>query len=289
MISKTELQFVNKFARHVPFPGKSYAINVMESLINAYEIFEKNYLKKEYSFLFSNGDEITFEILEKNLSHLLGIDFKNLISDPMANTCREVLGFGENDFKTSIGILKRIIDRADEVIKNDSNPNSYKILNYYKIMIKTIAFSKLTTFEQFNFGCIEFDKSIYTEKCDLNFTPQFTKLLFTPSNEIITPYFMMGVIYDQVEQKYIPETIIAPENFEDFFINQILLLPIQIMVNDNYDLRKISANSKEKLELLTLYKSIITGFNTNSFIDIYNDYERTLREDVSKVKVKNNI
>ena len=59
---------------------------------------------------------------------------------------------------------------------------------------------------------------------------------------------------------------------------QTFILPIQILINDNYELTKIVATPKEKLDLLNLYKSLIGMYQTNTFIDIYNDYENTLRE-----------
>ena len=59
---------------------------------------------------------------------------------------------------------------------------------------------------------------------------------------------------------------------------QTFILPIQILINDNFNFNKIKATPKEKLDLLNLYKSLIGMYQTNTFIDIYNDYENTLRE-----------
>lgn len=283
MISKAELKYVNKYARHVPYPGNSYAISVIEELSKAFQVYEKDYKSKEYNFIFSNGEEINFQIFTKNLAHLLGIDFKNIISEQMRETCENVLGLCNYEEKNSFDVLKRIIERADEVIKNDSNPKNKKILNYYKVMIKSIAFTKLTKFDQFNFGCINFDKSFYEQKTNTLFTPQSSKLLFTPSNEAITPYFVMGIV-PEATNIYIPETIIAPENFEDFITNQTLLIPIQVLVSDNFNLNKIKATSEEKLQLLNMYKGMLIQYKTNSFIDIYNDYENILKENQEKTK-----
>jgi len=278
MISKRELQFVNQYAKNVPFPGSNYALSCIEELIKAYEIYLKQYKNKGYSFIFSNGEEINFEILSKNLSHLLGVDYKNIMSEPMAETSEKVLDLSTLENKTTFGVLERIIERAEEVIKNDSNPNNYKILNYYRIMIKASAFSKLTNFEKINFGCIDFDKQTYEKAIGQPFTPQSTKYFFTTSNEAVTPYFMMGITKDNYSNLYVPETIMAPENFEAFFQNQTLLLPIQLLVNDNFEFNKIKVTNEEKLKLLNMYKYIISAYKTNSFIDIYNDYENTLRE-----------
>lgn len=278
MISKRELQFVNQYAKSVPFPGTNYALSSAEELIKAFQIYLKQYKNKGYSFIFSNGEEINFEILSKNLSHLLGVDYKNIMSEPMYETSERVLGLSTLENNSTFGVLERIIERIEEVVKNDSNPNNYKILNYYRIMIKSTAFSKLTNFEKINFGCIDFNKEEYENSLGQVYTSQSTKYFFTPSNEAVTPYFMMGITKDSSSDLYVPETIIAPENFRSFFENQILLLPVQLLVNDNFEFNKIKVTSEEKIKLLNMYKYIITGYKTNSFIDIYNDYENVLME-----------
>ena len=75
---------------------------------------------------------------------------------------------------------------------------------------------------------------------------------------------------------------LIPSFFEYLLTISLLVkffsLPIQILINDNYELTKIVATPKEKLDLLNLYKSLIGMYQTNTFIDIYNDYENTLRE-----------
>ena len=134
MVSKKELEYVNLRARQVPFPGKNYACDVMDSLIRSVETYEKNYQGKEYNFIFSNGEEIPFNILDKNLAHLLGIDFKTLSSDAMHSTTEKVLDYRAFQDGGTYKLLKKIIERADEVIKNDSSSNNYRILNYYSIL-----------------------------------------------------------------------------------------------------------------------------------------------------------
>ena len=37
MVSKKELEYVNQYARAVPFPGANYAYEAMETLIKAYK------------------------------------------------------------------------------------------------------------------------------------------------------------------------------------------------------------------------------------------------------------
>jgi len=286
MITRKELGYVKSYARYAPFPGVNYASSVMDELIKSYNLFNDVYLNREFSFIFSNGEEIDFELLDKNLPHMLGIDIKNLTDITMNETMDKVLGFGPGEIKPAYEILKRIIERADEVVKNDSNPNNYKILNYYRSMIKSAIFLQLSQFDKFNFGCIEFDHNVYNEVNSISFAPQSTKLFFTQSNEAIVPYFMMGLKYSEYSQKYIPETLFAPTNFEDFFKRQVLVLPTQILASKNNELTKMLATNEEKLNLLNLYKSIIGTYQTNSTIDIYNDYENILMSEKPKVKVK---
>ena len=285
MVSKRELEYVNKYAKTVPFPGNNYAYDAMQMLINAYDTYIKNYQGKSYDFIFSNGEEINFQIFEKNLAHLFGIDYKTLISNPMEDTTKNILGLNDSKINGSEKLLKRIIDRADDVIKNDSQQNNSHILNYYRILIKCSAFSKLSTFENFNFGCINFDKSIYESTNSSTFGQNSTKFFFVPSNEAVTPYFMMGIRKDNGNDIYIPETLFAVGAINKMIVNQTFLLPIQILINDNFNFKKIKATSKEKLDLLNLYKSLIGMYQTNTFIDIYNDYENILREN-KELKLK---
>lgn len=276
MISKKELQYVSSYASAVPFPGKNYAINVMEYLKKCLEIYKEVYADKTFSFIFSNGEEIDFSLLNRNLCHLLGVNFKSLTSDDAKETMEEVLGFKKDERKTSYEVLSRIIDRADDVINNDADFKKYKIMNYYKSLAKSEMFLSLSAFDKFNFGCINFDKSTFAENAQSNFTPASTKFLFTQSNEAVTPYFMMGLKYDEGCCMYVPETLIAPDNYAKFFLNQELVLPTQILIDNMKNLNKISATNEEKLALLNLYKFIINTYKTNSRINIFSDYESIL-------------
>lgn len=278
MVSKKELEYVDQYARNVPFPGVSYARAAVELMVNAYETYKLNYQGKSYNFIFSDGEEISFQILDKNLAHLFGIDYQNLISDPMKATIERTIGINDYLRGGACEFLKRIIDNADDVIKNDSDPRNYRMLNYYRILIKCSAFSKLSTFEKFNFGCLRFNKEIYENLIGKEFTPKSNMFFFTPSNEVVTPHFMMGIKKDSYSNSYIPETIFAPSDFFKMIENQTFVLPIQVLINDNCDLKKITAGSEEKLELLNLYKSLIGMYRTNTFIEIYSDYENVLRD-----------
>ena len=287
MISRKELEYVNSYAKNAPFPGVNYATSVMDELIKAYELYKQVYMDKDFSFTFSNGEEINFELFSKNLAHMLGIDFKSLTSDAMAETVYRVLGICNWEHLNSFEVLTRILERADDVIENDSDPKNGRIMNYYKSMIKSAIFLQLSEFDKFNFGCINFNSNIYNSNNDSSFFAQSTKLLFTQSHEAVTPYFMMGLKYSENDRKYIPETLFAPENFETFFYGQELVLPTQILSSKEDGLVKITATNEEKIHLLNLYKSIISSYQTNSNINIYSDYENMLSSsDKEKVKIK---
>ena len=91
---------------------------------------------------------------------------------------------------------------------------------------------------------------------------------------------MMGILYDEIDKIYIPETLFAPTDFQNFFINQELLLPIQILTDDSKTLTKLEASNEDKINLLNMYKFIINSYQTSSFINIFNDYETMLREKI---------
>ena len=284
MISKQELQYVGDFARKVPYPGDDYARRVIDNLADALSLFKKKYYGKRYSLILSNGEEICFEIKEKNLAHLLGIDFRN-ISTYMKPLLYSILGFEEYETFTSFGVLTRIVDNGDMVIKNDAD-NYDKFLNYYKVMVKTSCFDKLSEFNEFNFGCINFDKSIYESLTGNKFLPDATKYIFSQNDEALIPYCMMGLKSDNGSEVFIPETFLAPTNFSDYLHNQELLLPIQLLINDDQNLVKLMATPEEKIRMLNLYKSLIQIYNTGSYINIFNDYETILRDSVAKKKTK---
>ena len=284
MISRQELQYVSDYARKVPYPGDDYAYDVIDKIANALLIFKKKYDGKRYSLILSNGEEICFEIQSKNLAHLLGVDFKNISnSEYMKPLLYSVLGLNEDEKFNSYLVLSRIVENGDKVIINDKT-NYNKFLNYYKVMIKVSCFEKLADFNEFNFGVINFEKNIFENTFGNKFLPSSNKFIFSQNDEALIPYCMMGIKNDNNTEIMVPETLMAPTNFQDYLYNQELLLPIHLLINDDQNLTKIVATSEEKIRMLNLYKSIIQTYNTGSFINIYNDYETILRDDVVKSK-----
>ena len=149
-----------------------------------------------------------------------------------------------------------------------------KILNYYKSQIKCNIFKKLSDFEKFNFAAINYNPQ------DNRYDYDKQKLLFIPSNESVCPYFVMGIKMSEYEkiQKYIVNTLMALQEPKRFFENQEVIIPTQILVSDNNELRKLNATAEEKIQLLTMYKNIINTYNIPNKLNISGDYEAMLNQ-----------
>ena len=284
MITSKELQYVDAWASKVPMPGYDYSIKVLNDLKDCFNKFNEKYRNKEYNIIFSNGEEIKFEILDKNLCHMLGIDFSNIRGDYFDNYRLNVLGTNSQNL-SSYELLQLILENAEKVAIYD-NDSRYKekAINYYKSGIKSEIFNKLSDFEQFNFCAINYNPG------DGAFDYGSQKNLFVPSNESVCPYFMMGIKkVENQDSEYIVSTLLAPSYPKKFFANQEVIIPTQILVSDNDNLKKIQATAAEKLRLLTMYKSIINEYNIPNRINIYGDYEAPLNEDsnVKCLKFKN--
>lgn len=167
-------------------PGIDYSMNVLRKMEECYNIFNSKYRDKEYNIIFSNGEEIKLEILEKNLCHMLGVNYKNLTNEYFANY-RKIVLKTETSNITSYELLGLLIEHAKDVAEYDNSTHKEKAINYYKSGIKSTIFKKLSDFEQFNFGAINYDPK------DNKYDYINQKLLFIPSNQAICPYFMMGI------------------------------------------------------------------------------------------------
>ena len=285
MISKQEVKYFNSLAKDVPFPGTDYAYDVINRLSKALNIFKSKYDGKTYNILLSDGEEITFEMQSRYLAHLLGIDYKTLVNDEnMKKLLYDILGFEDDNQINSYSVLCRIVENGDRVIDNDELSFD-KILNYYKIMSKVSCFECLAGFNEFNFGYLAFDKKIFERRIGNNFTPNSVGYIFSKTEEKFAPLCMMGLKYDNYLDAMIPETFITPPNFADYLYCQELLLPIQLVISDDINLTKLSATPEEKIRLLNWFKSLIKTYDTNSFINVFGDYEMTLNEMATKRKI----
>ncbi|MDD3340680.1 MAG: hypothetical protein PHN72_00550 [Bacilli bacterium] len=304
MITRKELGFINKWANKVPYPGIDYCEKTLDKLIESLALYHKEYANIQYNISFSNNEEIEFEILQKNICHMLGINYKNLSSDYFKNYRKDVLDYDPEKNISSYELLKLIIENKQKVL--DYDQKYVKAINYYKIAIKCDIFSKLSDLSAFNYGCINFNKDEYLlQNPNDIFNSNSTKFFYTPSDEIVSPYFMMGlratetdtVPHDvedeeaeikQEQKSYIVETLIAPEAADRLFRNQDVIIPTQILTDIKGTLVKKEATQSDKIKLLKEYQSIINQYDMQSKINIYGDYLSLLmsqeREKIKQMK-----
>ena len=274
MITRKEMGYVNSWPNRIPYPGEEYSVKIMEKLKKCYDLFNKKYLNRRYTIQFSNNEEIDFEILDKNLAHILGVDYKNLMKEMFDGYREEVLRIDPYEQIGSYGLLSAVIDSANDILEYDREKRACAGLNYYRIGIKCDIFSKLADLSNFHYGCINFDKGIYDEKNpEKPFSSQSNKFLYTPSDETISPYFMMGLKKDdRNEEQHIVETLIACDDPYRFFVGQEVVIPTQILTDDEGILDKKTATSAEKIRLLREYQNIVNMYQIPNNINIYGDY-----------------
>ena len=269
-ISKHELKYVDSWASKIPMPGKAYSMAVLNEIDDCFKIYNEKYKDKEYSIMFSNSEEIEFEILSKNLCHMLGIDYKNIMGDYFLNY--RANAFGTRADLTSYELLQLIIKNKEKVAEQDNNPNvQANAINYYKSAIKCAILKKLSDFEKFNFIAINKEQE--------EGSGDKQKLLFVPSNEALVPYFFMGIKQgdDQIgKDKYFVSTLLAPEVPKIFFAGREAVIPTQIIINTEKYLNKIEATPEEKIQLLTIYKNIVNMYRIEYNLNINGDYEAML-------------
>lgn len=287
MISINELRYVNAWPNRCPYPGIEYAKLSTDRLKASFEDFKKYYLNKKYSMILSNGEQLNLEIKSKNICHMLGVDYKNLSSDYFTSFRQNILG--TSDKPSSFVLLNTLIEKIDDVLEYDEK-NQGKVLNYYRLMIKNAIFEKLSDFSQFNFSVLNFNKERYSQTASFN----STKFLYVQSNEVLCPYFMMGILEeekDTLQEKetnefdipyFAVETLFAPNNPGEMFKNQEVAIPTQIEIDSGYTLSKRIATSEEKLALLNQYKLLISQFNISNKLNINGDYEAILASGSSK-------
>lgn len=280
MISLKELQYVESWAKKAPFPGNVYALETLETMKEMFDKYNSSYNGKNYSIIFSDATEISFEILDFNICHMFGIDFKNLISEKEfgnkeknhATFLKEVLGFNlDIDRITSYELTKAIVNNYEEVVRYDEQAEN-RAINYYKSRIKCAIFERMSEFEKFNFGKL--------------YTHDNTLLLYTPSNEAVCPYFFVRLSKDKDKDYYGISSLMAPEKDKiASYFGFDAAIPTQMIIDDNKNLNKIIATPKEKIDMLNTYRSIVTAYKAEDKMDITGDYLATLTELDSKSKV----
>jgi len=274
MLTTKELQYVDLWANKIPMPGYDYSLNILKEMKKCLEIYNNQYKDKDFSIIFSNGEEINFEIMPKNLCHMLGIDFNNIKGEYFNRYKKEAFGLTDNNFD-SYGLVELIIDNMEKVAEMDNEPtNPAKAINYYKSSIKCEIFQKLSDFDKFNFAAT--NNGLYDGKDSKSF--------FIPSNESLTPYFFMSLLQEEDTDRYVVSTLMAPTDPKRFFVDKEISIPTQILISDNDKLTKVEATPQEKIQLLTIYQNIINKYNIPNMMNIYGDYENMLNE-LTKQKI----
>ena len=275
MITRFEFGQINDWPNKVPYPGNDYCEKTLKKLSDCFKLYQSKYLNRKYTIQFSNNEEVDLEMETKNLAHILGVDHKNLMKDIFRTYRERVLDVDPSETIGSYALLQAIINRGSQILDYDRMNKACMGLNYYRIGIKCDIFSKLADLSNFDYGCINFNKDTYNiENPEKNFTPQSTKLLYIPSDEVIIPYFMMGIRIDEnnPDLKYIVETLIACDDPRRFFAGQEVVIPTQILTNYNGILDKKNASAGEKIKLLRDYRSIVAEYNIPDGMNIYGDY-----------------
>lgn len=306
MITRKELGFVNAWANKVPYPGKVYCEDAIDKLEQSLELYKKEYANIKYNISFSNNEEIELEIQSKNICHMLGIDYKNLTGDFFKTFRKNILDYDPDNYISSYQLLELLLQNKGKVLAYDYS-NTARALNYYKVSIKCDIFNKLANLIDFNYGCINFDKDEYLKNNpDDRFASKSAKFLYMASDEIVSPYFMMGLRKDEAflgystvvdeddmgaskSDTYIVETLIAPESVDKLFRGQEVIIPTQILTDTSGILQKTEATAMQKIQILKDYKALIDNYKLVNNINIYSDYLSLLmseeRNNLTKEKV----
>lgn len=236
---------------------------------------------------------------------MLGVDTKNLFNEVFNDFWSNILKTDTSNKITSFSILNLILDNFEDIIKFDKREGGIKVLNYYKVYIKSYIFSKLGNLSDFRYGCINFDKEEFLKNNDnKKYSSNSTKFLYLPSDEPICPYFAIGilpstdntncdinvqesdeVIENEKDKPYVVETSIAIDKPKPFFENQEVIIPTQILKDTNKELTRTNATPEQKKNLLREYRNIITQYNIDNRINIYSDYYAMLSEQEKAIKL----
>jgi len=289
MLTRKEMNYINRRAFEVPYPGEDYSSQTLFKLKQCIDFYNAHFLDKKYTIQFSNNEEIDFEIASKNLAHLLGIDYKSIAGDYGYAYRKNVLDMNPSETISSYMLLQKLIDKASEILSRDSEGKSCEMINYYRVNAKCDIFSKLADISKFNYGCINFDKATFERENEGDyFSPSSTKLLYTESDEVLSPYCLMGLKIDNgsSNEKYIAETLMTLYDPRKFFVGQEVVIPTQILTDVNGELDKNIATPAEKLKLLKDYQNIVNTYGIPNNINIYGDYYSMLVSDSQNLERK---
>lgn len=267
MISSRELRFVNKKEQEIPYPGEIYSKEALMELKNAIYLYDAYHKDREHDVMFSNGENIEFEIARNNLSHIVGINHNNLIQQNFITDF-----YGSDTFKNSYDILMDIVENIDDVLKLNKLKD-YALINFYRVKTRSEVFSKFSDFSSFNFGCILFDKTI-AEENDYRTTMKSDKFLFTESDDPNFPYYMMGIAADENSGKTYVETLFPNNDPEKILLGQTIVMPTVISTTMSKEYIQKQASASQKARTVKSFNNLAEQYKAT--FSYFHDYYATL-------------
>ena len=267
MLTRKEIDYMLK--HYPPYPGRDYAKMTLEKLQKNIELFERCYRGKEHEILFSDGVPLKFEIEDRYIAHMAGLDSKKL-----RKTDLDIPG-------GTYQLVKKIISDHNETIRinEDAISNNETLLNYYKIKVRSDIFQKFSNIYELNFGCIRYDKDSVENGNTKSL--KSSNFLFMESDELNAQYYMMGIATDEEKNVNYIETLFPDTYPESMFNNQTVVIPTHMTVSNDEDYyRYFEANDRSKLELLKKYREQLREYKVN--YDVMADYEATLSKGASE-------
>ena len=279
MITRQELDYIDYWASKTPYPGTNYALEALYKTKECLRIFNELFKDKNYTITFSDNSELFLDIESKNICHMLGVDYKNICSSYFDAYREEVLGLVNGSQITSYALISSLVDNLDNVLGYEERTGN-RVLNFYKLAIKADIFLQLPCIEAMSFGCINIDRDVFQQTNNFLLGGNSTRYLYFPSDEVISPYYLLGLLKDTYSRdKYVVETLLAPINYKEYFNSQEVVIPTQILINDNSKLTKEANSSSVKLGLIKEYNNLTLGCGIDNKLNVYGDYISLLSND----------
>ena len=267
MISSKEMKYVNA-KNEVPYPGDNYSKDALLELKNALYLYEAYYKDREYDVVFSNGENLEFSIPEKNLSHIVGLNY-NVFKD---NNIAEKI-CGNNDI-ASYELIKLILENENDILKLNET-NNYSLINFYRLKSRSEVFTKFSNFTDFNFGCIFFDEDI-GKKNGYSTNMKSKKYLFTESDDPGYDHYMLAIAYNEQFNNPYVESLFLNKYSSEMFKEQEIAMPTLISTTTPKSYEKKEATSSQKLKLIKSFVELEKKYGAK--FSFYNDYVSLLAE-----------
>lgn len=240
-----EMEYITKkSSEKVPFPGDKYSLESLEKMREAIQLYEKFHQDKTYYILFSDGTEIPFSIYERNLAHLLGINFSALSRTNFMKSMGQ-----DRKGSSSFKLIKQMTSNPEATIKISGEFN-HQLLNFYRIKARSDFFTNFADFSSFDYSCICFDeyesfKYGYETSMGSNY------FLTKRNRHPLFPYSMMGI--NMTGDKSYVETFFPCKNElqKKMFFHQKIIYPIAITEKSSSSVIKSLATLNQKEKLIT--------------------------------------